>query len=473
MLNIENAKYAQWLTECNFSNCKLKRQQYGQFIADYITGEYDGFVLNLNGGWGSGKTEFLKRLYSELLNRNYPVIYIDAWESDFSKNPLTVVTSELVHQLEKFDNEIYESDALNEVKRFCGKFLQGSAIAMSGLLSRAVTGDASLGAELAKSILEDDPEKFIDKLSNEYQEQSEAIKEIRNKLSNLASVLENSFGADLPVIVLIDELDRCRPTYAIEMLEAIKHFFKTDNFVFVIATDTEQLCHSITSVYGNDFDSKQYLKRFFDRKAVLPPPDLECYLDALDLDFTPYSNLNLYPKITEEPNDGFNKYIMSIAIAYDLKIRDLDQLINKLFSCLRTALNVKERTGKEQHINILTLLVALVEFEKEKPEFYQRGNDAPKHYTLEKAIPFWQNCDLNKLIELSLVSSIRYYRITNIAALRHITLKELESYTDRSSPHDLYFWLNQIAHAVQAANKDKYWLWDDYKCVVELAGNLS
>jgi hypothetical protein len=479
MLNIENAKYASWLQECNFGNCKLNRTEYGQFIADYITGEHNGFVLNLNGGWGSGKTEFLKRLYSELLTRHYPVIYIDAWESDFSKSPLTVVTSELLKQLEAFNKYICNTNSIREIKQFCGKFLQSTAIAISGMATAKLLSDPNIGTEFAKGILEDSPERYIDKLSSEYQEQAEAIREIRNKLSLLASDLEENFGANLPVIVLIDELDRCRPTYAIEMLEAIKHFFKTDNFVFVVATDTEQLCHSITAVYGSEFDSKQYLKRFFDRKAALPAPDLDCYLNALDLDFTPYNKLNLYPKIATEPNNGFNKYIIAIAQAYELKIRDLDQLINKLFSCLRTASRAKTETKKKQCINILALLVALVEFDKERPEFYERGNNAPKHYKLENSLQFWGKYDLNKLIEITFVSVIRSDQKVqdpwgeNTTELRYFRRGDLDSYTNQNTPSQIYSWLNEIKNALGIAEQSKYWLWEDYKRVVELAGNLS
>ncbi|TOL41491.1 hypothetical protein CGH98_24085, partial [Vibrio parahaemolyticus] len=69
--------------------------------------------------------------------------------------------------------------------------------------------------------------------------------------------------------VFIDELDRCRPSYAVEMLEVIKHFFELDNVVFVVATDTEQLQHAVKAVYGQLFDAQLYLGRFFRRRFSL------------------------------------------------------------------------------------------------------------------------------------------------------------------------------------------------------------
>jgi hypothetical protein len=72
------------------------------------------------------------------------------------------------------------------------------------------------------------------------------------------------------VFIFIDELDRCRPTYAIEMLETVKHLFDIPNFIFVLSTDTSQLQHSIKAVYGHDFDSHEYLSRFFEQRLTLP-----------------------------------------------------------------------------------------------------------------------------------------------------------------------------------------------------------
>jgi len=76
----------------------------------------------------------------------------------------------------------------------------------------------------------------------------------------------------LPVFVLIDELDRCRPPYAIAMLERIKHLFEIPDVVFVVATDSEQLVHSIRAVYGQDFSGSRYLTRFFDLSYTFPAP---------------------------------------------------------------------------------------------------------------------------------------------------------------------------------------------------------
>ena len=83
------------------------------------------------------------------------------------------------------------------------------------------------------------------------------------------------------LIVMIDELDRCRPSYAVELLEVAKHLFEADHIVFALAVNRTQLEHSIRGLYGSDFDAGGYLRRFLDVDFMLPDPDRNNFLKAL------------------------------------------------------------------------------------------------------------------------------------------------------------------------------------------------
>lgn len=72
------------------------------------------------------------------------------------------------------------------------------------------------------------------------------------------------------LVIFIDELDRCKPSYALEMLERIKHYFDDDRIIFIVSVNKEQLIHTILNYYGNGFDSTGYLNKFFDLEAHLP-----------------------------------------------------------------------------------------------------------------------------------------------------------------------------------------------------------
>lgn len=479
---IDNAKYSSWKDSHNFDNCKLNRKEYGQFLANYLIGEKDGFVLNLNGSWGTGKTEFLKRFYVYLIDRGHPTIYIDAWESDFSQEPLTVVAIELLNQLERLMDGAISDDIITEVKGALGKALKGTLIGLAGITSAKLLNDSAIGMEAVNKLLDETPQSITKQLAENYQSQIEAIINTRDTLGNLAESLKTVNGAALPVIVLIDELDRCRPTYAIEMLEVIKHFFSISNFVFVIATDTEQLCHSIKSVYGDGFDSKQYLKRFFHRKSSLSPPDIDIYIKASEehSNYRAYDAIKLYPRYSSshsENRDLIQFCVSKIAYAYDLKIRDIDQLIAKTHSCLRAVCNSSQEAEKQHAINIAVLITGLIEQDLSSSSYNNRTNRSTSLTTPIKNYALSPDLDISKYITLNF-ESITIRTIYNQNGYANESLPGWEDY-QHARGHNASLELANITSELSRYSdlhgnpNIKLWFWDDYKKIIELAGTIE
>lgn len=478
-MTLPQCKYSDWLKTYTFDNCKLNRKEYGEFLASYITGEHDGFVLNINGAWGTGKTEFLRRLYTHLTLNNHPTIYIDAWESDFSKNPLSVVSSELINQLDEINENI--GSKTDKLQEYLGKAVKGATIAGAGLASKYFVDDPAAGRELAKPFFESSPKDFLERVRNEHEEQVSAIKHIRKELTSLAEVLKQNLDKNLPVIVLIDELDRCRPNYAIEMLEVIKHFFTTEQFVFVVATDTEQLKQSIKSVYGAEFDSSNYLKRFFHREAQLEEPDLEHYLAQVPLKLESMTNeIHLYPLIANKDVEATTKkYVEWCAKAYSLSIRDIDQLVNKLHACFRAIYQSYKTSNILQVVNIFCLIAAIIEFTEQHAVFNKREDDnaLPKNPALKKILihkrsNYETEESFSNLYAVNIKSSIQY---TQSNGSKHpISLESFQS----SEPFNERFWSEFIVSIVNSQNgcdphKCKVWFWTDYQKVVKLAGTIT
>ncbi|NIZ07042.1 P-loop NTPase fold protein [Pseudoalteromonas sp. HF66] len=483
---ITNCKYKEWLTDYKFENCKLYRGEYGEFLASYITGEHDGFVLNLNGGWGTGKTQFLRRLYSLLCSKGHPTIYIDAWESDFSEVPLSVVSSELISQLSEINENI--GDEFVKIQKFLGKALKGAVVSGAGALTKFFMNEASVGVEAAKSLFDKTDQDYLQSVIGNHVEQIKAIKNIRSQLAQLAQVLEQSFNYALPVVVLVDELDRCRPSYAIEMLEIIKHFFTTNNFVFVIATDSNQLQHSIKVIYGNEFDSAVYLKRFFDREARLDKPDVEMYISIHGLE-SKYSanNIELYPKISR---NGITDFISWIVQIYDFTIRDIDQLLSKLEACFRFAESKSKKNHRKQYINIFTLTLVLAEmdcrrhiFIKDDFKGFPKTSNKMHSFTIERnpydssqATSFFNFASLmvhcSKMHEVILSNNEGLNEKTKIlGANEHFhdmvnSSTEMTAFKTIISIYDKY--LNEFR-----LKKSEFWLWDDYIRISKLAGWLK
>ncbi|MBA6262300.1 P-loop NTPase fold protein [Colwellia sp. Bg11-12] len=477
-----NCKYPEWLTDYTFDNCKLNRKEYGQFLINYIVGEKDGFVLNLNGEWGTGKTQFLRRLYSELVKNKHPCIYIDAWESDFSDIPLSVVSSELTSQLSLLNEDI--GGNLEEVGKFLGKALKGTIIGGAGLLTKYFLDDSAAGRELTKTLFEKDPKEFLKSVQSNHLEQVDAIKQIRLNLGHLAEVIEKNYGFALPIVVLVDELDRCRPNYAIEMLEVIKHFFTTKNFVFVVATDTKQLKESIKAIYGSEFDSSTYLKRFFNREARLPTPDIEHYLDIQKFDFSEYQEkVILYPDIRQDTSTTIRNYLDWSAKAYDLSIRDIDQTIDKLKSCLRTALSVYKSSKKVQFVNIFNLISAIVEFDKNIPQFNSRTENKPEtNIQFKNNFHIENDCKYSDFYKVNMFTSVIHLYDTSDHYGQSVTYKlcgtdrrlhELKRDNFEGVVQRAVDTNNNIMANMFSNTNAKWWLWEDYNKVVKLAGNIE
>ena len=194
-------KYSEWLTNFTFENCAVGRRAYGEFLASYLVEEKDGFVLNLNGKWGTGKTEFLKRLYSHLHTQGHPVIYIDAWESDFTENPLLVVASELLAQLKAL-LPLHGND-LDKLSLYLGRLVKGTAIVAGSLIGDKLIQDAAAGREFVKSFMESSPKDLLDTMRKGYSEQVEAVKDVRTQLEHLALALKELHKRELPVMVLV------------------------------------------------------------------------------------------------------------------------------------------------------------------------------------------------------------------------------------------------------------------------------
>ena len=254
-----------------FANCKLDRQKNAKVLTGIINAYPNGFVLAINNKWGTGKTTFVKMWEQDLKDNLYQTVYFNAWENDFENNPLTALMGELkslttTETEPKFKTALKNAATLSKhlvpiiAKAIADKYVNSDSIkdAIDGI-SKGVT-----------DIFENDV--------NEYAEKKKGISEFRKSISEFIANTNNG----KPLIFIVDELDRCRPNYAVSILEQIKHFFSVPNIVFVLSIDKVQLGNAIRGVYGSDrIDSDEYLKRFIDIEYTIPAPEKGTYYKYL------------------------------------------------------------------------------------------------------------------------------------------------------------------------------------------------
>lgn len=330
-----------------FANDRLERQMPAKVLGHLIKRQTGPCVLAVDAAWGNGKTTFLRMWSQQLRNEGFPVIVFNAWETDSSGEPFVALSSELTKGIKESADDsltakiIETRKAAQEVLR---RAIPGAIrLATGGVLDVSPMLEAETG-ELLGSIAGDRLAAY-DKAKN-------SIASFRETLQEMADDLSEQTGE--PLIVMIDELDRCRPTYAIELLEVAKHLFSVNNVVFVLAVNRTELIHSIRAVYGGDFDGDGYLRRFFDVDVRLPDPKRVAYIDML-LDATgieDHIGRMHYQSPFGDANDVRNQLLRMFGNS-TVSLRDVGQAIHRLGLVLSSL-------GNSQHSFAVSSVVALI-----------------------------------------------------------------------------------------------------------------
>lgn len=242
-------------------------------FADILNSINDSCAIALDARWGEGKTFFIKQTkmildafndfiissnendkdtiksYCDRVHRRNPMeyisqvsIYYDAWANDNDEDPVLSLILSIMKNINLDFSLNQDSDNLTKAAAVLEFFTGRSYI------------------DLIESFRSDNPLAEIQK----DKEIDELIKEF------LDSLLEERGDR---LVIFIDELDRCRPDYAVRLLERIKHYFSNDRITFVFAINSMELQHTIKKYYGESFDASRYLDRFFDLRISLPPAD--------------------------------------------------------------------------------------------------------------------------------------------------------------------------------------------------------
>ena len=248
-----------------FANDLLMSQDRARALTKLIERASPPYVIAIDAEWGNGKTTFLRMLKRELQNDGFGVIAFNAWEHDFTDNPVTTLAGEIVKQTKSFGKESLRNRATELAKAVAPIAIDVGACTIPtaatgnipGVMAKVVQGTL----KLLRILGQNDP-------LAKYAQTTDGIAKFKKALCQTAeAIAEQHHGK--PMVVAIDELDRCRPDFAVRFLEIVKHFFSTPNTVFVITTNLGQMAHTVRAVYGQTFDAEEYLDRFFDLPCQL------------------------------------------------------------------------------------------------------------------------------------------------------------------------------------------------------------
>lgn len=267
--------------------------------------------IALDGRWGSGKTFFVKQcalllnaknslsdldkqlanevlevckesnFFDGLQDNNLLAVYFDAWENDSEEDPVLSLIYRITQQLDlktaKFDKDY-----------FAGLFF---AIA-DAITDRPISN-------VLKCAKETD---FLDVIQQK--------ERLNTTITNFFN--DGLFKNAKQIVIFVDESDRCRPSYAVRLLERIEHYFINERITFVFSVNLEQLQHTIKNFYGNDFDACRYLDRFFNLRFSLPHANLTKF----------YQGLNIFDV------DESSSVLKHIQKTFNLSLRELCKFID-------------------------------------------------------------------------------------------------------------------------------------------------
>ncbi len=358
--------------ESPFANCKLNREQYANVLTS-IVGAYDkGFVLAVNGKWGTGKTTFMNMWKRSLEIQGYKTIYFNAWETDFTSEPAIALLGEIKSLLDTdtIDDSLKGAieSSWEKVKDSYKSQTPQSVLKAIGRMVGA--GNMVDGAEELISAAS----KFYDSEIDNYNSNQKELKSFKINLEHFVKI----YCGDKPLIFIVDELDRCRPDYAVEVLEKIKHLFAVKGVVFVLSIDKEQLSHAVCGYYGSEkIDSREYLRRFIDLEYTIPEPDYNSFVKYL------YHYYNFADFFEQElrRNSGslrldtssFFAMVSTYCKGKGVSLRQLE----KVFVHAKIV-SMEFQNNSYADLNIVFALIFIKEF---APDIYQ--SIKTKYYTLE------------------------------------------------------------------------------------------
>ena len=265
---------------------EFNRRPIAKNIIRLLTSPIDLSPMVIDGGWGTGKTEFCQKLIRlmQQQRRNYQPVYIDAFRSDHSGEPLLALLAEIIKTCTPEDTDGQPSEKRKNITRKIAKAagfgIKTVAKAAASHLLKQSTDDLAEGLQQimndgqdADSLAETVTDAAATIASHTIDATVEALLkeqiEAEKNLETLKACLKE-LAADKPIILFIDELDRCRPDYAVDMLEVIKHVFDVENVKVVLVTNTKQLRAAINHRYGVEVDAQKYLDKFLKYSFALP-----------------------------------------------------------------------------------------------------------------------------------------------------------------------------------------------------------
>gem|GEM_PF-4139886 len=274
-----------------FKNLFSNRRLFGESLHRLLAESEDGFVLFVDGQWGQGKSTFINALrqYIKVSPLGEPPapteearvspdsVLFDAFAHDADEDPLVSFCAAIASFSKKLVPEPVHQDFLKKSVDVALSF--GSAVsskligtaAAAALAGHGADPSIAMGAggsaEAGSKVLLDSARAGIAASLEGLDDFDDDEEKFSEQLECMASTYRNKTG--FPLTVIVDELDRCSPAYALRLIERIKRFFEVNDICFLVFANVSQLERQIEKEYGA-IDAANYLRKFADVRMNFP-----------------------------------------------------------------------------------------------------------------------------------------------------------------------------------------------------------
>ena len=349
---------------------EFDRKSIAEKVIKLLDAEMDFCPMAIDGGWGTGKTEFCHKLINLIkeqdarrqkaarkaaadaaraaenaedtadavaqadtaaqpatdgeqtaaqaatLPQERAVIYLDAFASETVDDPLLCILAAIRAEFpDKETRKKISQKAVPVVKTLCK--VTGKAV-FAHVFKQDLEDVSEAVADAASDGVNSLIDQTVDKLLDQYADAQENLDALKNVIATAV--------AQRPILFFIDELDRCRPDFALSILELVKHVFDIPGIKFIFVANLEQLKAAIRKRYGQDVDADVYLEKFINMEIGLSShTNARKHLHNSIVLFERYAKK--YGLVQVEQQYFVRELIRALIIKHNISLRSVQKII--------------------------------------------------------------------------------------------------------------------------------------------------
>jgi hypothetical protein len=316
------------VSEQRFEGDLYGRRGLAEKLTGFLSRCPDGAVLAIDSPWGEGKTWFAKRWRATLDDAGYRTGYIDCFQRDYLDDPFVMIAGEIIEIAKKGHSPTKMK--LIEAGKKLGVALVPAAtkavlnVAGHWALGKADFADnvAKIGESIEKSAAAN-LEKLVEKRLEAFVADGKTVQGFKSRLAELAA----EDGEGRPIVIFLDELDRCRPDFAVRTIERLKHFFDAPKVIFVLMVNKRQLVAATEGLYGQRVDAEAYLGKFIQLSLSLPKRRSFAFSDADDNRGHCKATMDRYGFTFGKHIEDFSNAMGTLGTLFGMSLRDIERAV--------------------------------------------------------------------------------------------------------------------------------------------------